>query len=191
MMSQPREFNIGFLDELSQTCLQHAIDGVNKAAFKYPDAWEHVASGKLREAEKRMGGVPTDPISAIIFGEMEQDGHSGFTGSWTIAALTQVAQDFPGWRTIYCEHQLKEMRIRLEDYIEETYLKRYAQSNPMEHWVDKRHLVMSNLGHALLARTVLTDEDRTFLGHLLKMESVSHLGNEVLFDMIEEQFQLA
>ena len=79
--------------------LQHAMDGINKATEIYPSAWEEVAKGELIRANRAMG-KQVSPIGSIVFKEMEQDGHSGFTASWTITNITWVANGMPSeWET--------------------------------------------------------------------------------------------
>lgn len=89
-------------DGCSRNYLQHAIDGINKAAAIYPSAWEDVAKGELIRANRAMGhpDKQVGPIASIVFNEMEQDGHSGFTASWTITNITWIANGMPPeWET--------------------------------------------------------------------------------------------
>jgi hypothetical protein len=81
-------------DGSSRTFLQHAMDGINKAAEIYPSAWEQVANGELIRANNSMGTY-TSSVASIVFKEMEQDGHSGFSASWTINNITWVANGMP------------------------------------------------------------------------------------------------
>jgi hypothetical protein len=172
------EFNLSFLDKCSYECLQHAIDGVNKALLHDPGAWAYVSAGKLIE------GYKDDPIAKTIFNEMEQDRHSGASGGWTIHALTQIAKNFPKWRDEVLVDHLVEMKGRLEDFIMTRSLEKFPEEE-LE-WFVRRGKVLHDMEHSYLARHVLTDTDRKTLEYLSKMENVSHLGNEVLFDMIEE-----
>ena len=87
-------------DGCSRKYLQHAMDGINKAAAIYPSAWQQVASGELIRANKFMGTDGVSPVATIVFKEMEEDGHSGFTASWTITNITWVANGMPAdWET--------------------------------------------------------------------------------------------
>ena len=82
--------------------LQHAMDGINKAAAMYPSAWEEVAKGELIRSNRAMGDTnkKVSDIASIVFKEMEQDGHSGFTASWTITNITWIANGMPPeWET--------------------------------------------------------------------------------------------
>ncbi len=101
-MSSHQVFDIsGFVlyknNEMDAPSLQHAIHGVNMAAREYPNAWQFVAKGGLIEANSVRGGNESlNPIAAIVFNQMEQDGHSGATASFTINWLTKLAkQRFP------------------------------------------------------------------------------------------------
>ena len=86
-------------DGCSRKYLQHAMDGINKAAAIYPSAWEEVAKGELIRSNRAMG-EEVGPIASIVFKEMEEDGHSGFTASWTITNITWVANGMPAdWET--------------------------------------------------------------------------------------------
>ncbi len=84
-------------NEKDAPSLQHAIDGVNMAAREYPNAWQFVAKGGMIEANSVRGGNESlNPIAIIVFDQMEQDGHSGATASFTIHWITKLAkQRFP------------------------------------------------------------------------------------------------
>ena len=90
-----------FTDETSKLYLQHAIDGGNKAAQVYPSAWQFITEGGLIRANRcSYDGKETDPISAIVFKEMDQDRHSGFSASWVLNTLTWLANGLPEeWKT--------------------------------------------------------------------------------------------
>jgi len=80
-------------NEKDKHCLQHAIDGVNMATSDYPNAWQFVSKGGLIEANSGFGKDENlNPIASIIFKQMEQDGHSGATASFTIHWLTKLAK---------------------------------------------------------------------------------------------------
>lgn len=82
-------------NEKDKHCLQHAIDGVNMAASDYPDAWNFVAGEGLIQANHDVGlmGKEIHPIAKVVFAQMEQDGHSGATASYTIHWITKLAKD--------------------------------------------------------------------------------------------------
>jgi hypothetical protein len=90
-----------FTDETSKLYLQHAIDGGNKAALIYPSAWEYIKGGGLIRANRcSYDGKETDPIAAIVFKEMDQDGHSGSSASWVLNTITWLANGLPEeWMT--------------------------------------------------------------------------------------------
>ena len=101
-MSSEKVFDLSsFTDETSKLYLQHAIDGGNKAALIYPSAWEFISIGGLIRANRcSYDGKETDPIAAIVFKEMDQDGHSGFSASWVLNTLTWLANGLPEeWKT--------------------------------------------------------------------------------------------
>jgi hypothetical protein len=87
-------------DGFSRQYLKRAMDGINKAAAIYPSAWQQVASGELIRANKFMGTDGVSPVATIVFKEMEEDAHSGFTASWTITNITWIANGMPSdWET--------------------------------------------------------------------------------------------
>jgi hypothetical protein len=90
-----------FTDETSKLYLQHAIDGANKAVLNYPSAWEFIKAGGLIRANRcSYDGKETDPIAAIVFKEMDQDGHSGSSASWVLNTITWLANGLPEeWKT--------------------------------------------------------------------------------------------
>ena len=54
------------------------------AAREYPNAWQFVAKGGLIEANLVLGeNESLSPIAIIVFDQMEQDGHSWATASFT------------------------------------------------------------------------------------------------------------
>ena len=178
-----------FLDETSRRFIQHAIDGVNKAATLHdPGAWKYVAEDNLIQANRDRGMIELDPIATTIFKEMEQDEHSGGTAHWTIVNLTEIAKDASRWRTSFLVRALTGMQRDLSDFLEQ----RFAEKFPEEQvdWSTRREMALHSLEYSYLARHVLTDYNRNVLQFLLKMEDVSHLGNEVLFDLIHEQLKI-
>ena len=101
-MSTGQVFDLSsFKDETSKLYLQHAIDGGNKATQIYPSAWEFIKGGGLIRANRcSYDGKETDPISAIVFKEMDQDGHSGSSASWVLNTVTWLANGLPEeWKT--------------------------------------------------------------------------------------------
>ena len=179
------EFDLSFLDTPSYEYLQHAIDGVNKACIHDPGAWAYVSAGNLREAnESNEETEKLDPIARTVFREMEQDGHSGGSASWTISAVTEIAKNFPKWRDEMLLSGLLEMRNYLLDFI----MRRYTEKFPGEDvdWFIMMGKVLHDMEYSYLAAHILRDAHRKTLQYLSKMENVSHLGNEVLLDMIEE-----
>jgi hypothetical protein len=82
-------------DGCSRKYLERAMNAINKAAAIYSSAWQQVADGELIRANKFMGSDGASPVAAIVFKEMEEDGHSGFTASWTITNITWVANGMP------------------------------------------------------------------------------------------------
>ena len=187
------EFDLRFLDAESRSCLQHAIDGVNKAAVLHdPGAWNFVSGGGLVQANRERGYKKVsemDPIAVTIFDEMEQDGHSGWTAGWTISAVTEIAKSYRRWRDMYLERSLSSMVKDLDAFINRRYAEKFPEEGEVD-WLLQKEKVLHELEYSYLAKHILSDEDRQVLQFLLKMEDVSHLGNEVLFDQIEEQLQL-
>jgi hypothetical protein len=187
------EFDLRFLDEMSRSLVQRAIDGVNKAALHHPGAWTFVSDGGLIQANRDMGtknASEMNPIAVIIFNEMEEDGHSGYTAGWTISAVSQLAKDYDVWRQVYISTSLTRMKDSMNNFIYQRFMEKFPQDGAAD-WFDKKQRILHDLEYSFLAQNVLDEEDRTVLQFLLKMKSVSHLGNEVLFDQIEEQLQLA
>ena len=85
-------------DGCSRQYLKRAMDAINKATTTYPSAWQQVAGGELIRANKSMDDV--SPLAAIVFKEMEEDGHSGYSASWTMTNITWVANGMPAdWET--------------------------------------------------------------------------------------------
>lgn len=180
------EFDLRFLDEDSRMFLQHAIDGVNKAAYLHdPGAWNFVSAGLLIEANR--GSKPLDPIAATIFDEMKQDRHSGSTAGWTIAAVTQVSKNYRAWRDTILVNNLIEMKEELCTFLERRYTEKFPDEEA--EWSVRREKVLHDLEYSYLVQHVLSDQDRNILHYLSKIENVSHLGNEVLFDTIEEHLR--
>jgi hypothetical protein len=183
------EFNLRFLDPESRTCLQHAIDGVNKAGTLHdPGAWNFVSAGGLIQANNKKASE-RDPIAVTVFEEMEQDGHSGYTASWTITTVTEVAKNYRKWRTDVLRHSLEQMRKDLDSFIQRRFAEKFPEEGGLE-WSVKREKVLHDLEYSYLVQYVLDEQDRNVLQFLLKMENVSHLGNEVVFDQIEEHLKL-
>ena len=185
------EFDLCFLDEMSRSILQTAIDGINKAALHDPGAWKFVSDGGLIQANREMGtknASEMNPIAVTIFNEMEKDGHSGYTAGWTVSAVSQLAKDYGVWRQTYISTCLTRMRDSLNNFIYTRFMEKFPQDGDTD-WFDKRQRILHDLEYSFLAQNLLDEEDRTVLQFLLKMKSVSHLGNEVLFDQIEEQIQ--
>lgn len=101
-MSSQQTFDLSsFTDETSKLYLQRAIDGGNKAVLNYRSAWEYIKEGGLIRANRcSYDGKETDPIAAIVFKEMDQDGHSGSSASWVLNTLTWLANGLPEeWKT--------------------------------------------------------------------------------------------
>ena len=186
------EFDLRFLDSESRDCLQHAIDGVNKAAVLHdPGAWNFVSAGGLIQANqeryiKKAGEI--NPIALTIFDEMEQDGHSGYTAGWTINAVTCVAKNYREWRGLVLAHALTYMHKELNSFIKRTFGDKFPDEDAND--FDKAQRVLHDLEYSYLVNHVLDENDRNVLKYVLKMEDVSHLGNEVLFDQIEEQLKV-
>ena len=85
-------------DGCSRQYLKRAMDAINKATEIYPSAWQQVAGGELIRDNKSMNDV--SPLAAIVFKEMEEDGHSGYSASWTMTNITWVANGMPAdWET--------------------------------------------------------------------------------------------
>ena len=186
------EFDLRFLELESRICLQHAIDGVNKAATLHdPGAWNFVSAGHLMQANEERGYKKLsdiDPIAVTIFEEMEQDGHSGATAYWTISTVTQIAKNYRKWRTAILVNSLIEMKNDLNDFIQRRFTEKFPDED-LE-WHAAKEKVLHDLEYSYLAQHVINDDGRRVLQFLLKMEDVSHLGNEVLFDQIEEQLKV-
>jgi hypothetical protein len=128
-----------------------------------------------------------DPVVITIFDEMEQDGHSGGTASWTIHSLTNLAKNYREWRSLVLTHSLTYMKNELNSFIKRTFGDKFPEEdvdNP-----EKTERVLHDLEYSYLVNYVLDDNDRNVLNYVLKMEDVSHLGNEVLLDQIEEQLR--
>jgi len=186
------EFDLRFLDELSRNCLQHAIDGVNKAAVLHdPGAWNFVSAGGLIEANKDRGrkkASEMDPVVITIFDEMEQDGHSGGTASWTIHSLTNLAKNYKEWRSLVLTHSLTYMKNELNSFIKRTFGDKFPEEDVDD--FEKKQRVLHELEHSYIVNYILDSNDRNVLKYVLKMEDVSHLGNEVLFDQIDQQLKV-
>ena len=187
------EFNLRFLDPESRTCLQHAIDGVNKAAVLHdPGAWNFVSAGHLIQASHDRGykkASEMDPIAVTIFDEMEQDGHSGYTASWVVSTLTEVAKNYRKWRTSVLVTSLEGMKKDLKGFLDRRFREKFPEEQ--ETSVDTRHsMVLHDLEHSYLVKYVLEPQDRNILQFLLEMEDVSHLGNEVLFEQIDAHLKV-
>ena len=186
------EFDLRFLEPESRMFIQHAIDGVNKAATVHdPGAWNFVSAGGLIQANKERGYKKLsdiDPIAVTIFDEMEQDGHSGGTAAWTVSTVTQVAKNYRKWRNDILVNSLIEMKDELNDFIQ----RRFTEKFPDEDlgWDAAKEKVLHELEYSYLAQHLINEDGRRILQFLLKMEDVSHLGNEVLLDQIEEQLKL-
>ena len=187
------EFDLRFLDELSRNCLQHAIDGVNKAAVLHdPGAWNFVLTGGLIQANKDRGykkASEMDPVAVTIFDEMEQDGHSGATAAWTIHAVTNLVKNYRQWRETVLVHALTYMKNELNSFINRRFGEKFPDEAEDVDYFDKTQRVLHELEYSYLVNNVLDENDRNVLKYVLKMEDVSHLGNEVLFDQIEEQLK--
>jgi hypothetical protein len=85
-------------DGCSRQYLKRVMDAINKATEIYPSAWQQVAGGELIRANNSMDGA--SPLANIVFKEMEKDGHSGYSSSWTITNITWVANGMPSdWET--------------------------------------------------------------------------------------------
>jgi hypothetical protein len=181
------EFDLRFLEPEYRSWLQHAIDGVNKAGTLHdPGAWNVVSAGTLIEANEH-DITAADPVCRIIFEEMQQDGHSGYTASWTIDTLTQVAKNYRKWRKAFLRGSLECVKRDIDAFIERRYAEKFGDG---EADADVRHSrVLHDLERSYLVQYVLDDQDRNILQYLLKMENVSHLGNEVLLEQIDEQFR--
>jgi hypothetical protein len=185
------EFDLRFLDKVCMACMQHAIDGVNKAAMLHdPGAWNFVSAGHLIEANRERGTRPLDPIATTIFDEMEQDGHSGGTAGWVVMNLTQLAKGYKQWRNPFLVNGLIEMKNTLNIFLQEVYMDKFGNDEPEKDYFARRERALHELEYSFLARHVLDDDARRILQFLLKMEDVSHLGNEVLLDQIEDQLRI-
>lgn len=188
------EFDLRFLDESSRTFLQHAIDGVNRAAVLHdPGAWNFVSAGGLIQANKDMGYKKVsemDPIATTIFDVMGQDGHSGYTAGWTIHAVTEVAKNYRLWRDSVLENCLSAMKKELNAFIDRRFAEKFPEEGNNVDWFVKKEKVLHELEYSYLVRHIIEHDERQVLQYLLKMESVSHLGNDVLFDQIEEQLRI-
>jgi hypothetical protein len=98
-------------DGCSRQYLKRAMDGINKAAATYPSAWQQVANGELIRANKYNGTDGISAVAAIVFKEMEEDMHSGFTASWTITNITWVANGMPAdWETSGIPEHIRGLR---------------------------------------------------------------------------------
>lgn len=187
------EFDLRFLDSESRTCLQHGIDGVNKACVLHdPGAWNFVSAGHLIQANKDRGYKKVsemDPIAVTIFDEMEQDGHSGGTASWVVYNLTQLAKGYRLWRNGFLVRSLEDTKDHINSFLEKMFNDKFGDDGETN-WVARRERVLHDLEYSYLARHILSDDAKRTLQFLLKMEDVSHLGNEVLIDQIEEQLKI-
>jgi len=184
------EFNLSFLDNRSRDYLQRAIDGVNKAAVLHPGAWKYVSEGGLIHANKYQDANSIDPIAKMVFDEMEKDPHSGSSAGWTIRAVTNVAKDFPKWRHTVLENTLIHMKDRVDKFIENRYTEKFAAyADTSERWPVRRSQVLHSLEYSYLVNNVITEDEQALLEYLSKIENISHLENEVLIDMIQEELQ--
>ena len=186
------EFDLRFLEPESRMFIQHAIDGVNKAATVHdPGAWNFVSAGGLIQANKERGYKKLsdiDPIAVTVFEEMEQDGHSGATAHWTISTVTQIAKNYRNWRDWILVNSLIEMKDELNDFIQGRFKEKFPGED-LE-WHAAQEKVLHDLEYSYLAQHIINDDGKRILQFLLKMEDVSHLGNEVLLEQIEEQLKV-
>lgn len=187
------DFDLRFLDPDSRTFLQHAIDGVNRAAFLHdPGAWNFVSAGHLIQANRCRGlkkAGEMDPIAATIFNEMEQDGHSSYSASWTVSTVTLVAKNYRAWRNDILLGSLIGINEDLNNFIKRRFTEKFPGEEGLD-WLVKKEKVLHEIEYSYLAQHVLSDQDRNILQYLLKMENISHLGNEVLLEQIEAQLEL-
>jgi len=85
------------LDNSERIYVQTSIDGVNEACTTMVDAWMYVEQGRLiQDLQRELGDH--DLIPKTVFNNMRKDMHSGSSMAFTIRALTEIAQDYQGWR---------------------------------------------------------------------------------------------
>lgn len=167
------EFNISFLAPVTRVPLQNAIRAVNAAA-----AWAYVETGALINAQHDEDPHPT---AAMIFKDM------GSKEPWIINEVTEIAKHFDVWRDQCLVIALMRTKNELNNFLFDEYQQKFAD---VKFWDEGRNKVLDSLPHAYLAANRLSDENRYALQYILKMDNVSHLGNEVLFDMIEENLKI-
>ena len=121
------EFDLTFLDTMSASTLQQAIDGVN-AEFKYDSGvWNFVSNGGLLEAHRALSTRKIHPTAEKIFRYIDKEGHSGFTALWTITNLTEISRNYPERRDIL----IKNMLLHAKEEIREAVV-RYAPHASLE-----------------------------------------------------------
>ena len=141
-------------------------------------------------ANRHQDAKSIDPIAKTVFDEMEKDAHSGSSAGWTIRAITNVAKDLPKWRHTVLENTLIHMKDRVDKFIENRYTEKFAPyAETSERWPVRRSQVLHSLEYSYLVNNVITEDDQALLQYLSKIENISHLENEVLIDMIQEELQ--
>ena len=104
------EFDLTFLDTMSASTLQQAIDGVNAEFKSDSGVWNFVSNGGLLEAHRGLSTRKIHPTAEKIFSHMDKEGHSGFTALWTITNLTEISRNYPERRDILIKNMLLHCR---------------------------------------------------------------------------------
>lgn len=167
------DLDISFLAPEMRSALQNAIDAVDAAA-----AWSYVETGALIKAQHDKDPHPT---AAMIFKAM------GSKEPWIINEVTEIAKHFDVWRDQCLVVALMRTKNELNHFLFKEQQEKFAD---VEYWDEGRNKVLDSLEHAYLASNVLSEDNRYALQYVLKMDNVSHIGNEVLFDIIEENLKI-
>jgi hypothetical protein len=83
-------FASGLVNLVTEDMVQRAIDAINMSVKEFPDAWEFVRRGSL--VKENQLPEPSHPLAKVIFTQMSKDDHSGFTASYTLAMITDLAR---------------------------------------------------------------------------------------------------
>ena len=78
------------VSHVTEDMVQRAIDAINMSVKEFPDAWEFVRRGSL--VKENQLPVPSHPLAKAIFAQMSKDDHTGFTASYTLAMVTDLAR---------------------------------------------------------------------------------------------------
>jgi len=78
------------VSHVTEDMVQRAIDAINMSVKEIPDAWEFVRQGSLMKQNHLP--APSHPLAKAVFSQMSKDDHTGFTASYTLALVTDLAR---------------------------------------------------------------------------------------------------